>query len=215
MISLKNISKSYGEKIVLQDLNLDIESGKVLCVLGESGSGKTTLLNILAGLTDYSGVVTGVQKPLAMVFQKDRLIPNLTVLENLKLVNKSATKEDLERVGLAGTENLYPKSLSAGMSRRVSILRAMLFESSLLMLDEPFINLDIAIKYSIIDSIKKDRESDGEKQTVIMVTHDIKEAVTLADRIVVLAKGNIIKDIGNITADTEKELFDLFLSQKE
>lgn len=213
MIKLINVTKTYQQKIVFENFNLDVQKGKILCVLGESGCGKTTLMNILTSLTDFKGSIEGLEQPLSVVFQQDRLVPNLTVLENLKLVFKDVTTKELEIVGLQGTENLYPRSLSAGMARRVAILRALLFESKTLLMDEPFINLDIAVKYSIIDAIKQKRQSDTNKQTVIMVTHDIKEAVTMADRIVVLKNGQIIKDIGNITADTEDEIFNLFLQK--
>ncbi len=214
MISLTNVCKNYDKKVVFENFNLQIEKGKVLCVLGESGSGKTTLLNILTGVTDFNGQIEGLEKPFSVVFQKDRLIPNLTVLNNLRLVNKDITPDHLEIVGLKGTENLFPKSLSAGMARRVAILRALLFDAKTLFMDEPFINLDIAVKYSIIEKIKSKRQEQKDVQTVVMVTHDIKEAVTIADRIVVLSNGQIIKDIGRVTADTEKKLFELFLKTK-
>ena len=90
MISLKNITKKYGEKNVFDNFSLDVEEGAVTAVLGASGSGKTTLLNILAGITEYEGDVTGEYLPVSFVFQKDRLVPNLTVKQNLLLVNPSA-----------------------------------------------------------------------------------------------------------------------------
>ena len=119
MISLKNVTKRYGEKTVFENFNLDIEENKITAVLGESGSGKTTLLNMLARLTDFEGEISGVEN-VSMVFQRDRLVPHLTVKENILLVNENADVPALlGSVNLSGAENLYPKSLSAGMARRV------------------------------------------------------------------------------------------------
>ena len=124
MLSLKNITKKYGEKTVFESFNLDIEENKITVILGESGSGKTTLLNMIAGLTDFNGEIAGTEK-VSMVFQRDRLVPHLTVKENILLINETADVSALlESVGLFGAENLYPKDLSAGMARRVAIIRA-------------------------------------------------------------------------------------------
>lgn len=212
MIEIKNLTKNYGQKNVFTDFNLNIEKGKTTVILGESGSGKTTLLNVLCGLTDYEGKVVGVPEKISYVFQRDRLIKNLTVEENLKLIcPKADISRALKSVGLAGTEKEYPHNLSAGMSRRVAILRAFLYPSSLMIMDEPFINLDISKKYSLIEIVKKLKEADG--RTIVCVTHDIKEAVLLADRIVVIANKNIVFDTEAITADTEKELFDVMIKE--
>ena len=210
MISLKNISKRYGNNAVYEDFNLDIEKNKILVVLGESGSGKTTLLNILAGLTDFEGSIDELDKKVSMVFQKNRLIPNLTVEENLLLVNpKTDVDFWLDSVGLLKNKKSYPKALSAGMVRRVAILRALICENSLLLMDEPFVNLDLALKFSLIEKIKavlKDKPC-----TVVVVTHDIKEAVAIADRIIVLSKGEKVADISQINENTEKQLFGIMM----
>ncbi len=211
MIEIKNLYKNYDKKVVYDGFNLQIEDNKILAVLGESGSGKTTLLNCIANLTDYSGKVTGEITPISMVFREDRLIPNLTVSQNLKLVCPNMDVEaELKNVGLSGEETVYPKTLSAGMSKRVSLLRAFGYPSKLLLMDEPFANLDVALKYSLIEMVKTAQAQSP--RTVIAVTHDVKEAVTLADRIVVLAHGKIVYDNSNITESTEKELFDLMLN---
>ena len=212
MISVKNLCKNYGENQIFDNFNLEIFDGEVLVVLGESGSGKTTLLNILAGLTDYNGQVTGVQKPLSMVFQNDMLVKNLTVKENLLLVNKNADIDAvLSQVGLKEKQNEYIKNLSGGMARRVAIARALCFEAKTLFLDEPFINLDLALKFSLMDIIKKEQQG----KTIVLVTHDIKEAVYLADRIVVVSKGKVILECKNQKQDAEKiekKLFETMLS---
>ena len=208
MISIKNLVKEYDGNLVYDNFNLDIKKGEITVVLGESGCGKTTLLNVLSKLTDYQGQVVGDYAPISRVFQDDRLIPNLTVAQNLLLVNPSAnvTKE-LKDIGLEGKENDYPKSLSGGMKRRVAILRALIFPYKTLLLDEPLNSLDLALKLSLIEKIKKSHKENG--GTIVMVTHDIKEAVLIADRIIVLQKGKVVYDNSQIEKKTEDELFDL------
>ncbi len=211
MISIKNLYKSYGSLSVYDDFNLQIECGKITVILGESGSGKTTLLDILAGLTEYDGVVEGDYKPTSFVFQKDFLVPNLTVKQNLQLVVKNVDVEkELEKVNILDKKDEYPKNLSGGMARRVAILRGLLYPAKTLLLDEPFINLDLALKYDLINMIKnRQKES---RQTTVLVTHDIKEAVLLGDRIIVIKKGEIIFDTLNEGEKTEKELFDVMIN---
>lgn len=212
MPRLVSISKNYKDKAIFDDFNLAIEDKKITCILGESGAGKTTLANIILGLTDHQGGVEGIEKPVSAVFQQDRLIPSLTVMQNINLVNKNANESVLDDIGLSGAGNMYPNRLSAGMARRVAILRGLLYPAKTLIMDEPFINLDIAIKYSIIDKIKQEQVK--EPKTVIMITHDIKEAVTLADRIVLLKDSKIVYDNSNITAETETEIFNLMRGMK-
>ena len=211
MISIKNLCKKYGENQIFEDFNLDISEGETLAILGESGSGKTTLLNVLAGITDYNGQVNGAKKPFSMVFQKDMLVKNLTVKENLLLVNKDCDVDNfLREVGLAERKDEYIKNLSGGMARRVAIARALAYQSKTLFLDEPFINLDLSLKFSLMDMIKKYKQ----EKTVILVTHDIKEAVYLADRIVVISKGKIVLECDNKNSQAEKiekQLFETML----
>ncbi len=214
MISLKNISKRYGENIVYDNFNLLIEENKTLVILGESGSGKTTLLNILMGLTDFSGEIIGKPDKLSVVFQKDRLVQNLTVEQNIKLTSPNAdVGKVLQEVGLSGQEKALPKSLSAGMARRVAIARALVNDAPVILMDEPFINLDIGLKFSMIEKLKSALSS--RPRTVVAVTHDIKEAVSLADRIIVIANGKIVKDMTEIKENAEKELFDVMMNISE
>ena len=211
MISIKNLCKSYGENLIFDNFNLDIFDGETLAILGESGSGKTTLLNVLAGLTDYNVEVLVVEKPLSMVFQKDMLVKNLTVKENLLLVNKDVDVDNvLVEVGLEEKKDEFIKNLSGGMARRVAIARALVFNAKTLFLDEPFINLDLSLKFSLMDIIKQRKQ----KQTMVLVTHDIKEAVYLADRIVVVSKGKIVLECKNQKGEEEKiekQLFETML----
>lgn len=213
MIVLDNITKKYGEKTVFDNFSLELEENRITAILGESGSGKTTLLNILSGLTDFSGNVKGAGR-VSMVFQRDRLVPHLTVEENIKLVNEKAdVKALLEEVGLSGAEKLYPKNLSAGMARRVAILRAFSYGAPLTLMDEPLVNLDLRLKYSLIEKIKELRKKRG--GTVLFVTHDVKEATLIADRVLVLNNGKIIFDEKSVSDSTEKTLTDILLKKNE
>lgn len=208
MIKLENVTKKYGDKVVFEDFSLSIAEGEVTAVLGASGSGKTTLLNIIAGITDYDGMVTGDYLPVSFVFQKDRLVPNLTVKENLLFVNPEAegkAEKLLEAAGLSAAADLYPQSLSGGMARRVAILRAFIYPSKTVLLDEPFINLDPALKNSLTEYLKNLLKED--KRTAILVTHDVKEAATLASRAVIIADGKVFFDKNGITPFDESALY--------
>ena len=213
MIELKNITKNYGNLSVYNNFNLNVEKGKITAVLGESGSGKTTLLNILANLTDFQGEVIGVEKNVAFVFQKDRLISNLTVGENLSLVNPGVdVVKTLKEYSIADKVNDYPKSLSAGQARRLAIARAFCVNAKTVFMDEPFINLDVKLKFELINKIKEKQKTDN--STVIVVTHDVKEAVLIADRIIVLSKGNIALDVKRVNEKTENEILGLMINGK-
>lgn len=207
MIKIRNLNKRYGEKVVYENFNLDIEKDKVLVILGKSGCGKTTLLNVLAKLTEYDGQIEGVDDSVSMVFQKDYLVPNLTVEQNLKLVNKNAdVLSALEMVEMTECAKLYPKSLSGGMARRVAIIRAIIFKSTLLVMDEPTNSLDVGLKnkiYSTLKQLKKEY-----KKTVVIVTHDVDEALSLADRVIVLGDGQIDYDYSFRSSIYQRDITD-------
>ena len=172
---------------------------------------------MIAGITDYTGEIKNKPKKVSFVFQNAVLIPSLTVLENIKLVVPDISDEEiiseLMKMGLNSVYNFYPKSLSGGMARRVAIIRAMLFNGDVMLLDEPFSSLDISLKSYLIRKIKEYQKESG--KTVIFVTHDIGEALSLADRIAVISDGKIIKDVKSVKKDTEKELFDTLMSLGE
>lgn len=190
MIKIKNLTKKYGDKAVYDNFNLEIKKNKILVILGESGSGKTTLLNVLANLTEYEGQIEGLDGAVSMLFQKDYLVPNLTVEQNLKLVCKNKdVLSALESVEMQDYAKYYPKSLSAGMARRIAIIRALLYGANLIVMDEPTNSLDVGLKakiYTMLKQLKKECE-----KTIVIVTHDIDEALWLADRVILIKDGKI------------------------
>jgi len=202
---IKDLHKGFivnNEEIdILTDINLNVAEGEFLSIVGHSGCGKSTLLKIIAGLVDYSvGMVTfgggEIRKPgtdRGMVFQEHRLLPWLTVTENIDFGLYNITKEQkeaiiaehIELVGLKGFENAYPHQLSGGMAQRAAMARALVNKPQVLLLDEPFGALDaltrIMMQKEILRIWKK------EKMTMILVTHDIDEAIYLGDRVVVMS----------------------------
>ena len=189
------VSKSYEEKTVFSDFALTIDDGEILCVLGESGGGKTTLLNILAGLIPYRGEVEDLPKKVAYIFQEPRLLPNLTVEQNLLYAGGmyESIAEILQKTELTEKKNKKPKELSGGEKQRVAIARAFLSDAPLLLMDEPFSSLDTALKIrlaKVLATLWKEQ-----KKTAVFVTHDVEEACMLAHRIVVLRGGKIVEDI--------------------
>ncbi len=210
-MKVSNITKKYGNKMVIDNFSYDFADGKITVVLGESGVGKTTLMNILSGVD--KGEYSVEKKSVSVVFQNDRLLPNLTVEKNLKLVNPSMNVDKcLEDFDLKGTNQMYPNNLSAGMSRRVAIIRALSYDSEVLIMDEPFRNLDYYVKYKIMDIIKAIHKD--KKNTIIMVTHDISEAVYMADEIIMLEEnGKITVKFDNIDKTTEQKILNKFLKK--
>ena len=192
MLEIKNFSKSYSGEEVYKNFNLTLNEGEITCVLGASGSGKTTLLNAIAGLIDFEGSITPLK--CSYVFQSPRLLPNLTVFENLKLVCSDDAKilEMLEKVQLSDKAESYPIKLSGGQAQRVAIARAFLFQSEIILLDEPFSSLDLKLKSEILNLFFGLLSKD--KRTTVFVTHDIDEAAKVAQRAIVLDKGKVVFD---------------------
>ncbi|MDE7257333.1 MAG: ABC transporter ATP-binding protein [Clostridia bacterium] len=195
MIKIENLTVKYGKKVVYNNFSLQTDGNKLTCILGESGCGKTTLLNAVAGLLPYSGTISPVN--VSYIFQSPRLIPYITVLKNLTVTGADITvaKEMLEKVGLADKVNVYPQTLSGGEAQRVSLVRAFLKKSEALLMDEPFSSLDLHTKLSVMDIFKQMQAE--EERCAVFVTHDIDEALYLADRIIVMRGGAIIKDVEN------------------
>lgn len=203
MLELKNISKRFGEKQIISDLNLKVPEKQILAIVGPSGGGKTTLLRMLAGLeTIDSGdiIYNGEELPLdelekrnllGFVFQDFQLFPHLTVLENLTLSpikTKNVAKEDAEkkaislltRLGLAEHVNAYPYSLSGGQKQRVALARAMMIDPEIIGYDEPTSALDPELRLEVEKLILQNRELG---MTQIVVPHDLQFAENIADTI--------------------------------
>jgi len=199
---LKNVAHQFGDQKILEDLHLEVEEGCFCCVAGPSGCGKSTLLRIIAGLYQPTrGEVLLDGKPpsldegeIGFVFQEDALFPWYTVEENIKFglkarnIDKNRWDEIVEhnliKVGLAEYRRYYPKQLSGGMKQRVAIARVLAYNPRLLLMDEPFAALD-SINRNKLQAELVDLWS-REKKTVIFVTHNIDEAVYLAERLIVM-----------------------------
>ncbi|WP_224543176.1 ABC transporter ATP-binding protein [Mesorhizobium sp. CA16] len=207
-VTIRDLSKSFAlggrQLAVLRSLNLDIRSGECLVIVGASGSGKTTLLRILAGLERADGGavaidgkrIEGVGEERAVIFQEPRLLPWLTVLGNVAfgLGVRGIAKAEAEKrarfyvdlVGLAEFSDAYPRQLSGGMAQRVGIARALTVQPEILLLDEPLGALDAMTKISMQEELA--RIWSEENVTMVMVTHDLEEAIYLADRVLILPR---------------------------
>lgn len=193
MIEIKNLTKKFGDLCVYDNFNLSFEEGKITAVLGESGSGKTTLLNCIAGLTSFEGSVPELK--CSYVFQTPRLVSNLTVKNNLKLICRDEKRIDemLKKVRLEDKAESYPIKLSGGQAQRVSLARAFLFESDIILMDEPLSSLDLRLKKEMTDLFLSVWNDD--RRTAVFVTHDVDEAISLAHRIIILHEGKIVFDV--------------------
>lgn len=221
-VKIKNVKKNFkieGKSVeVLENVTLDIKKGEFISIVGASGCGKSTLLRIIAGLEKATEgeilvgnrVVDAPSENVGMVFQQARLYPWMRTKDNILYgisneQNKRLSKQDkqkkvkdlLELVGLSGFENAWPRQLSGGMQQRASIARALISNPDVLLMDEPFGALDALNRINMQMEILKIWEQ--EKKTVIMVTHDIDEAIFLGDKVVVMSdKPGVIKKVFNV-----------------
>lgn len=202
ILEIKNLSKNYhtknGEITALEDITFDLYDQEFLCILGTSGCGKSTLLNILAGLDKKTSGSISLNQDLKIgyMLQEDALLPWLNILDNACLgleITKTKTEENIKYVkdllikyGLGEFLEKYPYQLSGGMRQRVSLIRTLALKPDILMLDEPFSALDYVSRLSVSEDVASIIKS--EKKTVIMITHDVAEAVSLANRVIVLSK---------------------------
>ena len=203
MVRLSNFTRRFGENTVIDGLDLAIQPGEFVALLGRSGGGKTTLLRTLAGLDDPAGQSVEVPSSRAVVFQDARLLPWKRVWRNVVLGLKGDDARQraevaLREVGLGHRLDAWPLTLSGGEAQRVALARALVREPKLLLLDEPFAALDALTRikmHSLVLELWR-----GHRPAILMVTHDVDEAVALADRILVLDRGRIVGE-ERITAE--------------
>ncbi|AOA57874.1 ABC transporter ATP-binding protein [Acinetobacter larvae] len=232
LLSLRNIQKYFVVNQqpvkVIENFNLNINEGEFIAIVGSSGCGKSTLLRLLAGLdADFEGEIIidgkpiqGIAKDRAVVFQEHRLFPWLTVEQNIELgllnENISAAhkrehiKNAIELIGLQHFEKAYPHQLSGGMAQRVAIARSLVTQPKIFLLDEPFGALDALTRHQMQNELL--RIQSQQKMTTIFITHDVEEAVTLADRVVILKPkpGRIAQIIEvNLTRPRNRASFEL------
>lgn len=203
-ILFDRVGKRYGDTDVYEDFSLEVEAGKITCLLGPSGCGKTTLLNMLAGLVSHEGKIENIPRRISYIFQEERLLPNLTVRQNIRYVlgrhaDNGVIDAVLEKVELTEKAEAYPSELSGGQAQRVSIARAFVYPSELILMDEPFSSLDTALKIRLMDVFC--RLWKEERRTAVFVTHDAEEAYMLAHRAIVLREGKIAADLAGDAED--------------
>ena len=214
LLEIQEVQKKFnnGNVIALNNVSLNLEQGNILAVVGESGSGKTTLIRLVAGLetldkgeiiinnkmvSSNSIFIEPQDRKVGMVFQDYALFPHFTVFDNIaygisKLSNKKERVDEvLQLVGLDDLGNRYPHELSGGQQQRVALARALAPKPELLILDEPFSNLDIILRNKLREDLLKILKKT--KSTVIFVTHDIKDALLISDDILVLQKGIVLQ----------------------
>lgn len=214
LLQVNDVVKTFnrGKVIALNNISFSLEKGKILAIVGESGSGKTTLIRLISGLdvvnkgkialnntvvSSENVFIEPQDRNVGMVFQDYALFPHLTVFDNIAYgISKNENKKErvqevLKLVGLCDLEKRYPHELSGGQQQRIALARALAPKPELLILDEPFSNLDVILRNQLrkdIHSILKET-----KTTAIFVTHDIKDALTISDEMMVLQKGKMLQ----------------------
>jgi sulfonate transport system ATP-binding protein len=195
VVRLRDFTRTFGANTIIAGLNLEIAAGEFVVLLGRSGSGKTTLLRTLAGLDEVKGQDVTVPQSRAVVFQDARLLPWKKVWRNVALGLKkrearAAAEDALQEVGLGHRLEAWPLTLSGGEAQRVALARALVREPQLLLLDEPFAALDALTRlrmHELVLSLWR-----RHRPAVMMVTHDVDEAIALADRVILLDHGRIV-----------------------
>ncbi len=204
-IEVKNLTKKFDKKTVINNISFEVESGEILAIVGFSGSGKSTVLKLICGLIEKdSGIIT-TSGDIAMVFQYSALIDSLNVEDNIAFALKerkdlrkkfterqikNIVKEKLALVGLSGIENKYPSELSGGMQKRVSFARAIVTEPNIILYDEPTAGLDPVSSTLIEDYIVRLKEETHAAS--IVVTHQMSTIMRTADKIIMLYNGNVV-----------------------
>ncbi len=228
LLSIENVRKEYqvrGKKVLaLDSVDLTIAEGEFVTVVGPSGCGKSTLLNLIVGLMRSSmgrivfrgAPIEGITTKIGYVTQKDNLLPWRTLIENVEIaleiraVEKSARRVQaqnlIDQVGLSGFEDHYPHELSGGMRQRANIIRTLIYDPELILMDEPFGSLDAQTRIVLQDQLLKLWYAS--KKTIVFIPHDLIEAITLADRVVLMsARPGRIKSIEEIAIPRPRDVF--------
>ncbi|HEY7055859.1 MAG TPA: ABC transporter ATP-binding protein [Vicinamibacterales bacterium] len=216
-LALRNIVKRFGARGALEDVTLDVAAGRFVSIVGPSGSGKSTLLNIAAGILPasagrieiFGAPLEGINRRASYMFQQDVLLPWKTVLGNVLLgptlrrhdpiEARESARRWLDRVGLTGLGNEYPYQLSGGMRKRVALAQCWIVDPDMILMDEPFSALDVHTRLRMEEEIL-DLWTDSGK-TVVFVTHDLEEAISLSDEVFVLSAGPGSRVVGRYTVD--------------
>ncbi|AOT56376.1 ABC transporter ATP-binding protein [Weissella soli] len=219
-IQLQHVVKAYGDNVVLKDINFEIQAGEFISFVGQSGGGKTTLLRLIAGLeaTNSGDIIIagqqlqGQNQVARVMFQDARLLPWMTVVDNLTFGSKDAQEKQralalLERVELGEKADAYPSSLSGGQQQRVALARALMSDPEILLLDEPLGALDALTRLKM-QQLVADIVAES-NLTTILITHDVREGVLLADRVVAVKDG----DLGLIVAGQRHQTDRLAIDQ--
>ncbi|HLC96991.1 MAG TPA: ABC transporter ATP-binding protein [Candidatus Nanoarchaeia archaeon] len=195
-ITVKNLNKSFGRLKIIKDISFNVKRGEFVSVIGPSGCGKTTLLHLIHGFTERTEGKISVNGTICFVFQDHNLFPWMNVSENIavgplnqgKSITEVAkiTRTILKEVGLSPFKNFYPNQISEGMKQRVGIARALANKPEILLMDEPFGSLDCLTKLRMQDLLMKLKKELN--LTILLVTHDIDEALRLSDRVIVLSE---------------------------
>ena len=215
IVKVVNLTKNFyfkeGEMEVLKNISFTLHEGEILSLLGPSGSGKSTILNILTNLLEPTSGEVSIKGTIGYMFQKDHLLEWRSIMDNitlgLEIMHKKNDKKSMERIerllktyGLWEFRNMYPKELSGGMRQRVALIRTLSVDPSILLLDEPFSALDYQTRLMVNDDVYKVIKN--ENKSVILVTHDISEAIAMGDKVAVLSKRpSTIKNTYNIDLD--------------
>ena len=235
VLQVKNVSKSFDDEKIIDNISLDLHEGEIVSLLGVSGGGKTTLFNVIAGLSQPDGGevlldgenIIGQPGSVSYMLQKDLLLPYYTIVDNVALplivggMDKKSAREKagsyFTEFGLEGTEEKYPSQISGGMKQRAALLRTYLFSEKVALLDEPFSALDMMTKTAVHEWYLGIMEKI--KLSTLFITHDIDEAILLSDRIYLLTgkPGQITKEIvikEQKPRDNEFKLSEAFLEYK-
>ncbi len=230
LLSVEGVSKEYhvrGKKVLaLDSIDLAVAQGEFVTVVGPSGCGKSTLLNLIVGLLRSSSgrilfrgdPINGICTKIGYVTQKDNLLPWRTLIENVEIaleirgIENSARRQRAEeligQVGLSGFEDHYPHELSGGMRQRANIIRTLIYDPELILMDEPFGPLDAQTRVVLQDQLLKLWLAS--RKTIVFITHDLVEAITLADRVVLMtSRPGRIKSIENVTIPRPRDVFQI------